>query len=104
MHFSTPTQKVRIIHIEGPCVVPEGKIWKVTGLAPYESERGVGTADLYIDGQIWIGESKAYNISGKLEILINSRQDNPIWIIGGSSVHRGDSRDPFDVEEYPQAR
>ena len=101
--FSAPTPVPRI-QIDGLKVVPEGKMWKVSGLTPYVLEKGPGTSDFYVDGQIWVGDAKEYNISGNFEVLINRRQDYPIWILGGSTVHRGDSRESFDVEEYPQER
>ena len=85
-----------------PHKVPEGMMWKVMGLVPYESEKGVGTADLYIDGSVWLGKGKSYNVSGTLEVLVNAKQDSPIWILEGSTVRVGDSRQFVEVEEYPE--
>ncbi len=81
-------------------IVPKGKIWKVAGLNPYSSERGVGTADLYIDGQIFVGKDKAYTIHGKFDICINDKQTSPLWILEESKVSVGDSRGRLTIEEY----
>ena len=96
---------VRVVQLSGenaPHKVPEGMMWKVMGLVPYESEKGVGTADLYIDGSIWLGKGKSYNVSGTLEVLANAKQDSPIWILEGSTVRVGDSRQSVEAEEYPE--
>lgn len=96
---------VRVVLLSGenaPHKVPEGMMWKVMGLVPYESEKGVGTADLYIDGSVWLGKGKSYNVSGTLEVLVNAMQDSPIWILEGSTVRVGDSRQSVEAEEYPE--
>lgn len=96
---------VRVVQLSGenaPHKVPEGMMWKVMGLVPYESEKGVGTADLYIAGSVWLGKGKSYNVSGTLEVLVNAKQDSPIWILEGSTVRVGDSRQFVEVEEYPE--
>ena len=72
--------------------VPEGRVWRVQGLAPYVSEKGVGTADLYVQGQVQLGTDRAYTVNGNFDLLINTRQDSPLWILGGSTVSVGDSR------------
>lgn len=98
---------VRVIQLSGenaPHKVPEGMMWKVSGLSPYESETGVGTADFYIEGSIWVGERKSYNMAGTFDVLINETQDFPIWILEGSTVRVGDSRQSLEVEESPQKR
>lgn len=72
--------------------VPNGRVWRVQGLAPYVSERGIGTADLYVKGQVQFGADRAYTVNGSFDILINRRQTTPLWILGGSKVSVGDSR------------
>lgn len=79
--------------------VPENHIWKISGLSPYVSERGVGTADLYVKGQVQVGESRAYTMYGEFDILINEPQTSPIWVLAGSSLSVGDSRQRVRVEE-----
>jgi hypothetical protein len=81
-------------------VVPAGRLWKVEGLTPYESERGIGTADLYIDGQMFVGPDRDLNVSGKFDILINKTQKFPLWILAGSKVRVGDSRQQLVITEF----
>lgn len=97
-------QFMRSVRVEegAPIRVQDGRIWKVEGLSPSETERGVGTADLYIDGQIVIGKKKDYNIAGKFDILINRKQTVPIWVTEGSTVEVGDSRNVVVFKEYAE--
>lgn len=83
-----------------PATVPDGRIWVVEALSPYKSETGVGTADLYIDGQVWIGANRDLNIAGKFDVLINVRQQFPIAILERSKVRVGDSRQRLTVKEF----
>lgn len=83
----------------GARTVPEGHVWKISGLSPYVSERGVGTADLYVDGQVQVGEDKAYAMYGDIEIVIGRPQQSPIWILAGSTLSVGDSRQRVRVEQ-----
>ncbi|WP_372717214.1 hypothetical protein [Immundisolibacter sp.] len=81
-------------------VVPKGRLWKIEGLKPVEFEKGIGTADLYIDGEVLIGEDKSYTIYGKIEISANPGQSFPVWISAGAKVEVGDSRRTVVVKEY----
>ena len=99
---SPPIRVVRLSGENAPHTVPEGNMWKVAGLSPYDSETGVGTADLYIEGSIWLGKGKSYNVAGTFDVLVNAKQDFPIWILGGSTVRVGDSRESVEIEEYPE--
>lgn len=40
-------------------VVPTGVVRKISRLEPYQSERGLGTADLYINGHVLVGGDNA---------------------------------------------
>lgn len=101
---SAPLRVVKIVAGTGVQTVPEGKMWKVSRLTPCHSETDIGTGDLEIKGQVWIGDHKAYNVSGSLCILVNTSQVSPIWILGGSLVAVGDSRGMIEVEEYQEHR
>ncbi|MCE5394170.1 MAG: hypothetical protein JJ693_06220 [Acidithiobacillus sp.] len=81
-------------------VVPKGKIWEIRGLRPYESEKGIGTADIYIDGAIFIGHNRAYTIDGKFDICINEKQTSSIWLLEGTKIRIGDSRGKLVVIEH----
>jgi hypothetical protein len=71
-------------------------MWKVEGVRPYESKKGIGTADLYIEGQILIGDFTVY---GKFDLLLNRPQEFPLSILAGSKVEVGDSREQLVVKE-----
>src|SRR5689334_13915331 len=85
---------------DGKVKVPQQRIWKIEGLRPYESEKGVGTADLYIDGQILVGSDNAYTVQGKFDICINRKQTSALWVLEDSEVQVGDSRDVVTIREY----
>lgn len=85
---------------DGSYVVPKGHVWKVSGLTPYESETGVGTADLYIDGQVQIGEDRGYTIYGKFDFSLGRKQRVPLWILEDSKVGVGDSRKTLTVQDF----
>lgn len=96
-----PVRQIRIeSKLDAPLTVPAGRYWRIQELKPYESEKGIGTADLYIDGQILIGSNTAYSISGKFDISINKIQTSAIWILGNSKVKVGDSRQTIVVDEF----
>ena len=84
----------------GQMTVPDRRIWKVEGLSPYVSETGVGTADLYVDGQVQVGTDKDYTVNGHMDILINKTQTSPLLILSGSKISVGDSRQTVVVKEY----
>jgi hypothetical protein len=84
----------------GEVVVPAGRIWKVDGLRPYESEKGIGTADLYIDGQVFLGPDQDLTVSGQFNISLSRKQHFPLWILEDSKVRVGDSRGQLTVREY----
>ncbi len=71
-------------------VVPTDQEWVITEFSPYKSEKGIGTADLYIDGNVII-DSK-YSLSGKFDFTLSSGTSEPIIIFGGSKITVGDSR------------
>lgn len=81
-------------------VVPDGRIWKIDGLHPYKSERGIGTADVYIEGQVYIGEDKDYSLYGTFDLLISRLQKFPVWLVAGTKIGVGDSRGQIVVKEY----
>ena len=91
---------ITLTNSNGTVAVPEGRTWKVYGLSPYVSEKGIGTADLYIDGQIMVGKSKDYTVYGKFDISINKPQQFPLWILSGSKVSVGDSRQKLVITEF----
>ena len=80
--------------------VPAKRIWKIEKLSPYQSEKGIGTADLYINGQLFIGQDRAYTVFGKFDITINTKQSSPIWVLEDSEVQVGDSRGRVSIKEY----
>jgi|SRR5581483_5946570 len=86
--------------MDGKIKVPKKRIWKVEGLGPYESEKGIGTADLYIKGQILVGPFGGYTVNGTFDISINRRQTSALWILEDSEVEVGDSREEITVKEY----
>src|SRR5215831_4820674 len=89
-----------IKNTDGKVKVPRHRIWKIESLSPYESEKGVGTADLYINGTTFVGTAGAYTISGKFDISINKKQTSPLWILEDSEVEVGDSRGTVTIKEY----
>ena len=93
---------VRLASGQDAATVPDGRAWKIEGLSPYKSENGVGTADLYIDGQVFIGSNKAYTVSGKFDVVIANKQSSPLWILGGSKVRVGDSRGSLVAKEVAE--
>lgn len=80
-------------------VVPTGVLWRISRLEPYRSERGFGTADLYINGQVLVGGDKDYTISGEFDISINNAQQFPIWVLSGTTIEVGDSRGKLAIEQ-----
>jgi hypothetical protein len=84
----------------GEVVVPKGRIWKVEGLRPYEFEKGVGAADLYIYGQVFVGPDRDFTINGQFDISLNRKQVFPVWILENSKVRIGDSRQQLSVKEF----
>ena len=88
--------------LDGECKVPPERIWKIEGLAPYKSEKGVGTADLLIHGEIFIGKDRGYTINGNFDIIINQVQTSPIWVLGDSTVAVGDSRGKVVMTEIQE--
>lgn len=87
---------------DGPVVVPEGHVWKVSGLGPATTARGVGTADLYIDGGVQLGRNRAINLHGSFEFTLGGKQATPLWILAGATVGVGDSRGTLVVEDFRQ--
>jgi hypothetical protein len=69
-------------------------------MKPYESETGIGTADLYIDGQVQIGEDRGYTIYGKFDFTLGRKQRIPLWILEDSKVSVGDSRKTLIVQDF----
>ncbi|MDQ6630408.1 MAG: hypothetical protein M3Y82_01460, partial [Verrucomicrobiota bacterium] len=66
-------RRVTLQHGSDPVFVPKGKIWKLEKLSPYISEKGIGTADVYVTGQICVGGKKDYTLYGKFDVLINEK-------------------------------
>ena len=82
-----------------PYVVPEGHVWKVERLDPYESEKGVGTSDLSIQGAAQVGQNRELNLDGTFDFTLGAKQRAPLWILAGSKVGVGDSRGTIVVED-----
>jgi hypothetical protein len=93
-------KKITLTNSSGIVEVPKGRIWKIDGLSPYVSEKGVGTADIYIDGEIMVGKSRDYTIYGKFDISINKPQQFPLWVLSGAKVSIGDSRQKVVITEH----
>lgn len=82
---STPT-----LEAGNEVTVPEGQQWVIDSFMPYESERGIGTADLYVEGNANVGGK--YSLSGKFDISVGPGASGPIVVYGGSKLSVGDSR------------
>jgi hypothetical protein len=91
-------QTITLTSDMGQVVVPAGRLWKVDA-APPRTETGVGTADLYIDGEVFVGPSKDFTLSGHFDISFNTNRTFPIWILGNAKVRVGDSRQKLVVTE-----
>jgi hypothetical protein len=91
-------QTVTLTSDMGQLVVPPGRIWKVEG-APPRTDAGAGTADLYIDGEAFMGPDRALTLSGNVDISFNRKLTFPIWIHGNTKVRIGDSREKLAVTE-----
>jgi hypothetical protein len=80
-------------------VVPAGRMWKIERAELRKDEGGVGTADIYIDGEIFMGPNKDFTLNGRFDISFNKSVTFPIWIRGGAKVRVGDSRQKLQVVE-----
>ena len=98
-YCSEPTL-IKLTNGHKPYVVPEGHVWKVERLVPYESGTGVGTADLSIQGSVQIGQDRELNIYGAFDFTLSSKQHTPLWILAGSKVGVGDSRRSLTVKDF----
>lgn len=96
---SEPTL-IQLISGHKPYVVPGGHVWKVERLDPYESETGVGTADLSIQGSVQVGQDRGLNIYGTFDFTLSSKQHTPLWILAGSKISVGDSRRSLVVKDF----
>ena len=71
-------ESITLTSTHEPYVVPEGHVWKVERLDPYESETGVGTSDFSIDGSAQIGRNREFNLDGKFEFTFSAKQPFPL--------------------------
>ena len=96
-------RSITVSNLDEPVTVPEGYFWKVQGLEADRPE-GIGTADLYLDGEISLGNPMVdedwVTIQGRLELTIQRRQEAAIWIRGSSVVAVGDSRQDVEFLEF----
>jgi len=96
-------RSITVSNLDEPVTVPEGYFWKVQGLEADRPE-GIGTADLYLDGEISLGNPMVdedwVTIHGRLELTIQRRQEAAIWIRGSSVVAVGDSRQDVEFLEF----
>lgn len=96
----TVTELVLTNHHE-TYVVPDGRIWKMESAPPWKGgDRGIGTADIYIEGQIFIGPEKDLSLSGTFDLVFSKQQQFPIWLLAGTKIGLGDSRRQLLVKEY----
>ena len=79
--------------------VPENKFWIIEGLTPYESQSGIGTADLSVNGQAQIGLEAEFFLYGEFEITFSADQTNAIILHPHSTVAVGDSRGTLIVKQ-----
>lgn len=94
-------KEITLTNFDGDYVVPAGRIWRLDGLPPQkESEKGISTADIYIDGQVFVGDEKDLSLYGKFDISVNVTQRSPIWILEGARVRVGDSRARIVLKEF----
>jgi hypothetical protein len=91
-------------NIDDTVTVPAGKVWRIDGLEPWFTERGIGTADFYVKGQAFLGRDCAHTVSGDFEITINRVQQDPIWLLPDSRVTVGDSRGSVEIVELSESR
>jgi len=49
---------------------------------------------------MFVGADKDLSVSGKFDILINQKQRLPLWILEGSKVRVGDSRQQVVIKEF----
>jgi hypothetical protein len=98
--YGAEPKSITLTNAHEPYVVPEGHVWKVERLKPYESEKGVGTSDLSIEGAAQIGQHRECNLDGKFDFTLGAKQRTPLWILAGSKVGVGDSRGTVVVEDY----
>ncbi|MEI6210742.1 MAG: hypothetical protein WCR06_03875 [bacterium] len=82
-----------------PAIVPDNRIWEIDKL-PALDQSGVGTADLSIEGQMYVGSSRDCTIYGKFDIIFSSKQLFPIWLLESTMVKVGDSRDQVTVRQH----
>ena len=95
---------IRTLKLESgqdPVTVPENRIWEISGLAP--TDDGV-TADLYIEGEILIGEPTQYHFEGKYDVTIFQKQTSSLRLLRGTKVSVGDSRIKVKIKEYKDER
>ena len=98
--FSAEPTLVTLTNAHEPYVVPEGHVWKVERLGPYESEKGVGTSDLSIQGAAQVGRNREINLDGTFDFTLGGKQRTPLWILAGAKVGVGDSRGTIVVEDF----
>jgi len=76
--------------------VPPQRQWKIDGLLPQKME-GPVDADLYMDGEVFVGDS--YEVHGKFDLNIEQKQKESLIVRAGSTVRVGDSRETVKVKE-----
>lgn len=83
---------ITLVSAHEPYVVPKGRVWKIEHLEPYESETGIGTSDLSIEGSVQIGADREVALHGTFDFTLGATQRSPLWILAGTKVGVGDSR------------
>ena len=91
-------ESITLVSAHAPYVVPEGRVWKIEHLDPYESETGIGTSDLSIEGSVQIGTEREVNLHGTFDFTLDATQQSPLWILAGARVGVGDSRGTVVVQ------
>lgn len=80
-------------------VVPNSRIWKIEWKKS-ECDR-VCTAEMYIIGQIAVGENKDIILNGKFDINANSTGMEIIWLYQSGKIRFGDSKpSQVSIKEY----
>lgn len=98
--YGAESESITLVSAHEPYVVPEGHVWKIEHLDPYESENGIGTADLSIDGSAQIGANREVNLHGTFDFTLGATQQSPLWILAGAKVGVGDSRGTIVIQAF----
>jgi hypothetical protein len=77
-------------------IVPEGEVWVVSN--SHVSACKVCTSDIHLNGNSYVGENGHLSINGKFDISFKSYDHQKIYILSGTLVWLGDSRNFVMVE------